>query len=80
MSSVLRRSSSCLRVFVFDCPLVFIAPPAPEASRRTNVIFSFGSYNKKLKRELCASRRNLSQQAGWTIVSDAVSLYGIVLL
>ncbi len=25
----------------------------------------------KLKRELCASRRKLSQQAGWTIASDA---------
>ena len=34
----------------------------------------------KLKRELCASRRKLSQQAGWTIASDAGCLYGIVLL
>ena len=29
----------------------------------------------KLKRELCASRRKLSQQAGWTIASDAGCLY-----
>ena len=30
----------------------------------------------KLNRELCATRRKLSQQVGWTIVLDAV---GIVL-
>ncbi len=32
----------------------------------------------KLNRELCASRRELSQQAGWTIALDAVCSYGIV--
>ena len=32
VSSVQRLSSPCLRVFVFDCPFVFIAPPAPEAT------------------------------------------------
>ena len=28
----------------------------------------------KLNRELCASRRKLSQQVGWTIVLDAVGI------
>ena len=89
-SLCLQFSGVALRAFVSLCLIVlwfFIVdfvelklPPAPEASRRTNVIFSFGSYKKKLKRELCASRRNLSQQAGWTIALDAVCLYAIVLL
>ena len=32
----------------------------------------------KLNRELCASRRELSLQAGWTIALDTVCLYGII--
>jgi len=34
----------------------------------------------KLNRELCTSRRELSLQAGRTIVGDADNLLGIVLL
>ena len=32
VSSVQRRSSPCLCVFVFDCPFVFIVPAATEAT------------------------------------------------
>ena len=41
---------------------------------------SFGSYKMELDRKLCATRRKLSQQAGWTIALDAVCLYANVLL
>ena len=34
----------------------------------------------ELNRKLCAPRRELSQQAGWTIVLDADTLFGIILL
>ena len=63
---------------------VDLSDPFPEMGAKgafaDYINLSFGSYKMKLKRELCASRRKLSQQAGWTIASDAGCLYGIVLL
>ena len=34
----------------------------------------------ELNKKLCATRRKLSQQVGWTIALDAVCPYGIVLI
>ena len=51
-----------------------------EEKAQTNKFLSFGSYKMELNRKLCATRRELSQHAGWTIALDADRSYCIVLL